>query len=65
MRKESLENLTLTGRIEGKKSRERPRIKYLKSLSTWMAEHVSEGQRRGMKEQELLKEQRKESCRKP
>ena len=27
MRKESVENLTLTGRIEGKKSRGRPRIK--------------------------------------
>ncbi len=55
MRKESLENLTLTGRIEGKKSRGGPRIKYLTSLSTWLAEHVPEGQRRGMKEQELLK----------
>ena len=43
MRKESLENLTLTGRIEGKKSRGRPWIKYLTSLSTWMAEHVPEG----------------------
>ena len=55
MRKESAENLTLTGRIEGKKSRGRPRIKYLTSLSIWMAEHVGEGQRGGMKEQELLK----------
>ena len=32
MRKESLENLTLTGRIDGKRSRGRPRIKYLTSL---------------------------------
>ena len=55
MRKESLENLTLTGHIEGKKSRGRPRIKYLNSLSTWMAEQVREGQRGGIKEQELLK----------
>ena len=36
-------------------SRGRPRIKCLISLSTWMAEHVPEGQRRGMKEQELQK----------
>ena len=34
MRKERLENLTLTGCIDGKKSRGRPRIKYLTSLST-------------------------------
>ena len=45
MREESLENLALTERTEGKKSRGRPRIKYLTSLSTWMAEHVPEGQR--------------------
>ena len=50
-----MENLTLTGRIEGKKSRGRPRIKYLTSLSTWIAERVPEGQRGGMKEQELLR----------
>ena len=55
MRKESLENLTLTGRMDGKKSRGRPRIKYLTSLSTWMAEQVPEGERGGIKEQELLK----------
>ena len=30
-------------------------IKYLTSLSTWMAEHVPEGQRGGMNEQEQLK----------
>ena len=53
--KESVENLTLTGLIEGKKNRGRPRIKYLTSLSTWMAERVPEGQRGGMKEQELLR----------
>ena len=55
MRKESLENLTLTGCIDGKKSRGRRRIKYLTILSTWMSENVLEGQRGGIKEQELLK----------
>ena len=55
MRKESVENLTLTGLTEGKKNRGRPRIKYLTSLRTWMAERVPEGQRGGMKEQELLR----------
>ena len=40
MRKEDLENLTLTGRIEGTRSRGRQRITYLKSVSKWMAEGI-------------------------
>eukprot|EP00794_Sanderia_malayensis_P014963 gene14963-16505_t len=41
--KEVQENLTLTGRIERKKGRGRPQIKYLTSFSTWSAERVPEG----------------------
>ena len=43
------------GTHERKNSRGRPRIKYLTSLSTWMAEHVPEGQRWRTKEQDLLR----------
>ena len=42
MRKESLEDFTLTGLNDGKQSRGRPWIKYLTSLSTWVSEKVPE-----------------------
>ena len=51
IRKLSLESSTFTGRIEEKKSRRRPGIKYLTSLSTWAAEHAPEGQKGSLKEQ--------------
>ena len=47
MRKESLENFTLTGRVAGEKRKGRPRVKYLTGLTSWMLEFVPEGQRRG------------------
>ena len=54
MRKEGLENLAITGRIDGTGSRGRPRRTYLESLSKWMAEGIPE--RAGeMKKQDLLK----------
>ena len=36
MRKGGLECLAVTGKIKGKRSRERPRIGFIKSLSSWM-----------------------------
>ena len=42
MRKEGLEELMLTGRVNGKRSRERQRLTYLESLSKWMTEQVDE-----------------------
>ena len=53
MRKEGLENWTITGRIEGKRSRGRQRLAYLKSQ--WMADRVTESERLHVKEQELLR----------
>ena len=35
MRREGLEHLAVTGKIEGKKGRGRPRVGYVKALSTW------------------------------
>ena len=42
MRKEGLEELMLTGRVNGKRSRGRQRLTYLESLSKWMTEQVDE-----------------------
>ena len=53
MRKGNLENLTLTGRIEGTRSRGRQRIAYLKSASKWMAEGIPTRDSQ-MKEQSIL-----------
>ena len=55
MRKERLENLTLTGRIEGKRSRGRQRLTYLGSLSKWMAAQLPERERGKVSEQALLR----------
>ena len=54
MRKEGLENLTLTGKINGTRSRGRPRLTYLKSLSKWMSEGIP-ARIEELKEQNLLK----------
>ena len=35
MTREGLEHLAVTGKIEGKKGRERQRVGYVKALSTW------------------------------
>ena len=42
MRKESLEELTLTGRIQGSKGRGRPRLTYMESLSNWIKSQLPE-----------------------
>ena len=41
-RKEGLEELMLTGRVNVKRSRGRQRLTYLESLSKWMTEQVDE-----------------------
>ncbi|XP_042883267.1 uncharacterized protein LOC122260182 [Penaeus japonicus] len=55
MRKNKYENLALTGRIEGKRSRGRQRITYLNSLSTWMAGQIPESERSRVMGLEMLK----------
>ena len=42
MRKEGLEELMQTGRVNGNRSRGRRRLTYLESLSKWMTEQVDE-----------------------
>eukprot|EP00795_Rhopilema_esculentum_P009669 gene9669-biopygen2063 len=56
--KRNLENLTLTGRIEGKRSRGRQRLTYLGSLSKWMAAELPERERAKVSEQELMRRTR-------
>jgi len=58
MRKDGLENLTITGKIEGKRSRGRQRITYLESLSKWIASQIPESERNEASKQELLKRTR-------
>lgn len=41
MRKEGMENLTLTGRIEGMRSRGRQRLTLMGSLSGWLGQYVN------------------------
>ena len=38
MRKDDLENISMTGKMEGKASRERKRVMWMDSLSEWMVE---------------------------
>ena len=40
MRKDDLENLSMTGKIEGKPSRERKRVMWMESLSEWMVDRA-------------------------
>ena len=46
IRKDGLENLALTGKIEGKRSRGRKRMLWMTSLNAWIAE-------RGIRQQEV------------
>ena len=46
MRKERLEEVILTGRVDGKRSRGRQRLKYLESLRKWMTKRVDETENR-------------------
>ncbi|MCH9665805.1 MAG: hypothetical protein K0U41_08180 [Gammaproteobacteria bacterium] len=54
MRKGKLENLSLTGKIEGKRSRGRQRLTFLKSVSNWIAEGIP-ARADEVKEQNLLR----------
>ena len=45
MRKEGLENLVLTGKIEGSRGRGRPRETYMSSLCKWMREQLPEDEK--------------------
>ena len=55
MRKEGLENLTLTGQIEGKRSRGRQRLIYLEGLNNWVAEQMKQEDRpSGMTKSRML-----------
>ena len=55
MRKEGLENLTLTGKVERKRSRGRQHLTYLERLSKWMAERLLEEERQRVTGQEPFK----------
>ena len=55
MRKEGLEEIIITGKIEGKRGRGRPRLNYLTSLSKWMQDQVPEEQQGRYKVQSLIR----------
>eukprot|EP00795_Rhopilema_esculentum_P004183 gene4183-biopygen11953 len=55
MRKEGLEEIIITGKIEGKRGRGRPRLNYLASLSKWMQDQVPEEQQGRYKVQSLIR----------
>ena len=55
MKKEGLENLKITGKIEGKRRRGRQQLTYLESLSKWMAAQLPKNERSKVSVQELLK----------
>ena len=54
MRKEKLENLTVTGKIEGKRSRGRQRSTFMESLSSWVTKQVPARKKTQMNKQALL-----------
>ena len=55
MRNVGLQNLIMTGKIEGKRSRGRQHLTYLKSLGKWMAEGLPKEERPRVTTQEMLK----------
>ena len=55
MRKEGLEEIIITGKIEGKRGRGRPRLIYLTSLSKWMQDQLPEKQQGRYKVQSLIR----------
>ena len=55
MRKEGLENLVLTGFIEGKRSRGRQRLMFLQSLNNWMVEQVAEKEKKNVNIQGMIR----------
>ena len=54
MRKEKLENLTVTRKIEGKRSKGRQRSTFMENLSSWVTKQVSERKKTQMTKQALL-----------
>ena len=54
VKKEGLENRSLTECIEGTRSRGKQRLEYLGSLSKWMIKQVPEREKEKMKELQLL-----------
>ena len=55
MRKEGLENLVLTGKIEGSRGRGRPRETYMSSLCKWMREQLPEDEKGEAAASEVLR----------
>ena len=55
MRKNGLEELILTGNVDGKRSRGRQIEKYLTNLSRWVAEQLPRREKDKVKETNLLK----------
>ena len=54
MRKEKLENLTVIGKIEGKRSKERQRNNLMESISSRMTKQVPAREKTQMAKQALL-----------
>ena len=54
-RKEGLEELMLTGRVNGKRSRGRQRLTYLESLSKRMTEQVDEREKSKVTKLKILR----------
>ena len=48
MRKEGLEELALTGRIQGTRGRGRPRLTYMDSLCVWIRSQLPEDEKQGV-----------------
>ena len=55
MRQNGLEELILTGNVDGKRSRGRQREKYLTNLSGWVAEQLQRREKDKVKEISLLR----------
>ena len=55
MRKNGLEELILTGSVDGKRSRRRQREKYLTNLSRWIKEQLPRKEKDKAKEINLLR----------
>ena len=62
MRKEKLENLTVTGKIEGKRSRGRQRINFMESLSSWVTIQVPASKKTQLTKQALLSATKHREC---
>ena len=64
MSKEGLEELMLTGRVNGKRSRGRQRLTYFESLSKWMTGQVDETEKSQVAKLKILRTAKdRELCR--